>query len=351
MIRLLNKFIEAKDMYEFIKKLPKAELHIHIEGTLEPEMAFMMAQRNDIELPFESVEELEKQYEFNGLSDFLSLFDIVSQALVTELDFYELTMSYLSRAAREGVCYVEFFFSVQGYVERGISFETIFNGIYSAICDAKKFYGIEAHPILCFLRHYSEESAFEALNNSRSHRDKIIAVGLAGHEEGNPPSKFIGVMQEASRLGYNITVHAGEESGPDYIWQAIKLLGAQRIDHGVSCLQDSLLVDYLVQNQIPLTLCPLSNLALKIVDSLDNYYLQDMLNLGLLVSINSDDPVYFGGYIVNNYIKVAKALSLSKENLIVLAQNSFLSSFASEKTKAFYLARIDNYLINSVDFI
>ena len=326
-------------MQEFIKKLPKAELHVHIEGTLEPEQLLLFADRNKIKIPFSSVAAVREAYKFTNLQSFLDLYYQGESVLCTEQDFYDLTASYFKKISEQGVVHAEIFFETQTYHERGIAFGTIITGIYAAATQAEKLYGITSALILCFLRHLSEQDAFIALQESLPYRDKIIGIGLASSELGNPPAKFKQVFQEARNYGYHAVVHAGEEAGPDYIWEALTILGAERIDHGVQCMKDPQLVQELLTRKIPLTVCPLSNVALQIYKNLEEHPIKRMLDAGLCVSINSDDPAYFGGYIAENYQAVAECFEMSKKDLIIIARNSIIGSFMPEDKK--------NKLLNS----
>jgi len=335
-------------MKQFIKGLPKAELHLHIEGTFEPELMFKLAERNTITLPFASVEALHKAYDFNELQDFLDIYYQGMNVLRSEQDFYDLTWAYLEKVSRQSVRHVEIFFDPQGHVDRGIPFETALNGIYSALQQGQKEFDISFGIIMCFLRHLDEEDAFKTLDSALAHKDKIIGVGLDSSEIGHPPSKFERVFAKAREEGFHIVAHAGEEGPPEYIYEALDLLKVERIDHGNTCLQDADLVQRLVKEQIPLTVCPLSNTKLCVVDNMINHPLPKMLELGLKAMINSDDPAYFGGYLNENYQAVSPILADSdeekKEKLALLARNSFTSAFLSAEEKAKYLKEIDAYL-------
>lgn len=335
-------------MKQFISGLPKAELHLHIEGTFEPELMFKLAERNAIRLPFESVEALHKAYDFSELQDFLDIYYQGMNVLRTEQDFYDLTWAYLEKVSKQAVRHVEIFFDPQGHVDRGISFETALNGIHSALEQGKKEFDISFGIIMCFLRHLNEDAAFITLDSALAHKDKIIGVGLDSSEMGHPPSKFERVFKKAREEGFHIVAHAGEEGPPAYIYEALDLLKVERIDHGNTCLEDAELVRRLVQEEIPLTVCPLSNTKLCVVDNMKNHPLPQMLDLGLKAMINSDDPAYFGGYLNENYEAVSSILGTNpeeqKEKLALLAQNSFTAAFISDVQKEKLLQELEAYL-------
>ena len=326
-----------------ISNMPKAELHLHIEGSLEPELMFQLAKKNNITLPFSSVKEIKDAYNFNNLQEFLDIYYQGADVLVTEQDFYDLTLAYLKKASEQNVKHVEFFFDPQTHTDRGISFETVFNGIYKATLEAERELGITSFIILSFLRHLSEEKAFETLEQSMPYKDKIIAIGLDSSELGNPPKKFERVYKKAKELGFKLVAHAGEEGPVDYIWSALNVLKIDRIDHGNASLKDADLVDYLVENKIALTTCPLSNLELKVVDNLKNHPIKKMLDKGIVATINSDDPSYFGGYINENFIETTKNLNLSISDLKQLSINSFEASFLNEEKKKYWINEVDEY--------
>ena len=330
-------------MKEFIQNLPKAELHLHIEGTLEPEMMFELAQRNNIELPYESVEEVKEAYNFEDLKSFLDIYYQGSQVLQTERDFYDLTWAYLEKAASQNVRHTEIFFDPQSHTDRGIAFETVYQGIYRALQDGKAKFGISSQLILSFLRHLSQDRAFATLEQALPFKDTMVAVGLDSAEQGNPPSKFKEVFDRAQAEGFLTVAHAGEEGPPEYIWEAINLLKVSRIDHGVRSMEDQKLLDYLVEKQIPLTVCPLSNVELKVFDSMAKHNLKQLLNLGICATVNSDDPAYFGGYIGENYQAAHTALDLSQQELYQLAKNSFQASFLLPETKYELIAELEDY--------
>ena len=330
-------------MKEFIQNLPKAELHLHIEGTLEPEMMFELAQRNNIELPYESVEEVKEAYNFEDLKSFLDIYYQGSQVLQTERDFYDLTWAYLEKAASQNVRHTDIFFDPQSHTDRGIAFETVYQGIYRALQDGKAKFGISSQLILSFLRHLSQDRAFATLEQALPFKDTMVAVGLDSAEQGNPPSKFKEVFDRAQAEGFLTVAHAGEEGPPEYIWEAINLLKVSRIDHGVRSMEDQKLLDYLVEKQIPLTVCPLSNVELKVFDSMAKHNLKQLLNLGICATVNSDDPAYFGGYIGENYQAAHTALDLSQQELYQLAKNSFQASFLLPETKYELIAELEDY--------
>lgn len=328
-------------MKDFIQALPKAELHLHIEGSFEPELMFEIAQRNNISIPFNSVEEVKSAYNFNNLQEFLDIYYAGANVLIEEVDFYDLTWAYLTKVASENVKHIEIFFDPQTHTDRGVPFSKVINGIYSALQKGETEYGISFKLIMSFLRHLSEESAFKTLEEAMPYRAWIEGVGLDSSELGNPPSKFERVFAEARKRGFKCVAHAGEEGPAEYIWEALDLLKVVRIDHGNRCLDDSELVSRLVDEQMPLTLCPLSNLELKVVDDLKNHPVKKMMDKNLMVTIHSDDPAYFGGYMNANYFAVAEALDLSENDMAQLAKNSFLASWLPEEEKQKYVEIID----------
>ena len=328
---------------EYIKKIPKAELHLHIEGTFEPELMFEIAQRNKVEIPYQSVEEVKKAYQFSCLQDFLDIYYAGASVLLYEKDFYDLTMAYFKHCAEENVVHTEIMFDPQTHTKRGVSFETVINGIQKAREDAKEKYGISSLLIMSYLRHLSEEDAFETLEQSLPYKHLIKAVGLDSSEKGNPPSKFQKVFEASIKEGYVPVAHAGEEGPAEYIWEALDLLKIARIDHGNNCLTDEVLVKRLVDEKIALTVCPLSNLELKVVDDLKDHPLKKMLNLGLKATVNSDDPAYFGGYMNANFLQTAEALDLTKEDVKTLVKNSFEYSLLSDDEKQKYLIQVENF--------
>ncbi len=323
--------------------LPKAELHLHIEGTLEPELMLELATRNRIPVPYADVESVKAAYVFGDLQSFLDIYYQACSVLIEESDFYDLTMAYLRRAIADGVRHAEIFFDPQTHTMRGIDLGTVVLGISRALADGERL-GITSRLILCFLRHLSEDEAMDTLEQSLTYGELITGVGLDSSEVGHPPEKFRRVFRRATRLGWRAVAHAGEEGPPDYIWQALDLLGAERIDHGVRCLEDPRLVERLAAEQIPLTVCPLSNVKLRVFDELGQHPLARMLERGLCATVSSDDPAYFGGYVAENFSAVQSALGLGDEALVKLARNSFAASFLEDAAKARYLAEIDAYV-------
>ncbi len=330
-------------MKNFIKNLPKAELHLHIEGTFEPELLFEIAHRNGITLKYNSIDELKEAYSFDCLQDFLDIYYQGAGVLITEQDFYDLTYSYLKKCAEQNVRHTEIMFDPQTHTQRGITFETVINGISRAIETAKKDLNVSALLIMSYLRHLSEEEAFKTLEQSIPFKNKITAVGLDSSEKGNPPSKFANVFEASIKEGYIPVAHAGEEGDADYIWEALDLLKIKRIDHGNNCLQDDTLVREIIQRDLALTVCPLSNTALQVVKDLKDHSLKKMMDLGIKTTINSDDPAYFGGQVNQNYIDTQQALNLSKEELYQLARNSFQYSFLPDSDKAIFIEELDTY--------
>jgi adenosine deaminase len=324
-----------------IDNLPKAELHVHIEGTLEPEMMLALAKRNGVKLPYETVDDIRKAYQFDCLQDFLDLYFLGMSVLITEKDFYDLTWAYLERVHADRLTHVELFFDAQAHTDRGVAFETVLGGITSALEHAQKEFGITSKLIMCFLRHLPEDQAFETLACACKHKDHIFGVGLDSSEKGLPPSLFSRVFAEARREGFVPVAHAGEEGPAEYVTQALDDLQVQRVDHGNRALEDPALVARLVRQQTPLTMCPLSNLRLKGIPSLEAHPLKVALDAGLLATVNSDDPSYFGGYINDNYKAVQGALGLSEIELIKLARNSFAASFLTDSEKQVELDKID----------
>jgi len=336
-------FAFAPDRAAFIAGLPKAELHLHIEGSLEPELMFDLAQRNGVVIPFASVEEVRAAYAFSNLQDFLDIYYQGMSVLQTEQDFHDLTAAYLARARGDGVRHVEIFFDPQGHTTRGVAFETVVTGITRALDAARAEHGLTSKLILCFLRHLSEAEAEATLDEALPFLDRIAGVGLDSSEVGHPPSKFERVFARARDLGLKLVAHAGEEGPPAYVREALDLLKVDRIDHGNRSLEDDALIARLASEGMTLTVCPLSNLKLCVVDDLAAHPLKTMLDAGLAATVNSDDPSYFGGYVNANYQAVADALDLSKADLVTLARNSFAGSFLSDAEKAGHLAAIDAY--------
>ena len=327
-------------MRDLIESLPKAELHLHIEGTLEPELMFELADRNGVELPFSSVDEVRAAYEFDNLQSFLDIYYQGAKVLVTEQDFYYLTWAYFLRCKEDNVVHTEIFFDPQTHTDRGIPFDTVINGIYNATQDARELLGISSHLIMCFLRHLPEKRAMITLAESLSHKDKIIGVGLDSSEVGNPPAKFERVFKKAAENGYKLVAHAGEEGPPKYISNALDILKAVRIDHGVRCDEDEELINRLVRNQIPLTICPLSNVKLRVFDTLKDHNLKDLLARNVMVTVNSDDPAYFGGYLNENYIQCADALDLDGADILNLVNNSFRAAFLGREECNYWINRV-----------
>lgn len=331
----------TEELNRYIRLIPKAELHLHIEGSLEPELMFAMAKKNGVKIKYNSIEELHAAYDFNNLQEFLNLYYTGADVLLTEEDFYDLTMAYLKKAHEDNVVHTEIFFDPQTHTVRGVKFESIVNGIIRALEDGEKEMNISSHLIMCFLRHLDEKSAMKTLDYALDHKDKIIGVGLDSSELGNPPSKFINVFERAQKEGFLTVAHAGEEGPAAYVWEAIDLLNVMRVDHGVRSIDDKKLIDELVKRQIPLTVCPLSNLKLKVVSDLKDHPLKKMLDKNLMVTVNSDDPSYFGGYVNQNYLEVAHALNLTKDDILILAKNSFTSSFLSDAEKKKFVERVE----------
>lgn len=328
---------------DFARGLPKAELHLHIEGSLEPELIFALAQRNAITLAYPSVEALRAAYAFTDLQSFLDIYYAGASVLITEQDFFDMAWAYFQRAHADNVIHAELFFDPQTHTERGIAFETVIRGLRLAADKAESELGLRAGLILCFLRHLSEEAAFETLEQAKPFLGQFIGVGLDSSEVGHPPEKFERVFAEARRLGLRAVAHAGEEGPPEYIWSALDVLKVERIDHGVQSLKDDRLVQRLVAERIPLTVCPLSNVKLCVFKDLAQHNLGRMLELGMAATINSDDPAYFGGYVNQNFVETAEALHLSREQLAVLARNSLQGSFASADDKRADLDRLVAY--------
>ena len=327
----------------FVEGLPKAELHLHIEGTIEPEMMFRLAGRNGVDLPYDSVESLRAAYDFGNLQDFLNLYYQGMAVLQTEEDFYDVTWAYLEKARAQNVLHAEIFFDPQGHTRRGVAFETVFEGIWRALEEGRERLGVSSLLIPCFLRDRGAEEAMATLEQMLSRRDRIIAVGLDSAEQGNPPRKFSEVFDRARAEGLLTVAHAGEEGPADYVREALDLLQVARIDHGNHALDDPALVERLVRERTPLTVCPLSNVRLRVVDDIRRHPLRTMMDKGLLVTVNSDDPAYFGGYINENYSAVQQALGLSDDALAQLARNSFHSAFLPQEEKCAKARRVDDY--------
>jgi adenosine deaminase len=331
-------------MKDFIHRIPKAELHLHIEGTLEPEMLFTLAERNAIRLPYQTVEQVRKAYEFTNLQSFLDIYYQGGRVLLHEQDFYDLTWAYLKKAHDQNVRHAEIFFDPQSHTARGIPFETVIGGIQGALSDASQQLGLSSGLILCFLRHLSQEDALRTLQQALPFKDWIVGVGLDSSEAGHPPEKFIDVFDQARAAGFLAVAHAGEEGPASYIWSALDRLKVRRIDHGVHSIEDSELLKRLRAERIPLTVCPLSNIKLRVFNSMAEHNLKTLLDMGLCITLNSDDPAYFGGYIEENYLAAQQALGLSKREIYQLAKNSFEASFLDSDEKSKLLAELDAFM-------
>ncbi len=332
------------NLAQFVEGLPKVELHLHIEGSLEPELMFELAKRNNVDLPFKSVEEVRAAYQFTELQDFLDIYYQGMGVLQTEQDFYDLTDAYLKKIHSQNVIHTEVFFDPQGHTDRGIPFETVINGITRALNDGNEKYGISSHVIMCFLRHLREEAAFETLEQALPYKDQILGVGLDSSEMGHPPSKFARVFARAKEEGFKLVAHAGEEGPPEYVIEALDILKIDRLDHGNRSLEDAALTQRLKEIQIALTVCPLSNYKLAGVTDMTKHPLRQMLQSGLKATINSDDPAYFGGYMTENYLAVVEALELSKDDIITLARNGIAATFCNTDQKAALSKKLDQYL-------
>ncbi|WP_298400915.1 adenosine deaminase [Sphingobium sp.] len=332
------------DLDDFITGLPKAELHLHIEGSLEPELMFALARRNDVAIPYASVEDVRAAYAFSNLQDFLDIYYAGADVLRTRADFHDLAAAYFDRAAADGVIHAEIMFDPQTHTDRGIPFAEVIEGLLSAMAEAEARHGISSSLILSFLRHLSEEAAFETLTMAEPWLDRIAAVGLDSSELGHPPEKFARVFATAAAKGLRLVAHAGEEGPPDYVIQALDLLKADRIDHGNRALEDAALIDRLVRSGMTLTVCPLSNLKLCVIDRIEDHPIDRMLALGLKATVNSDDPAYFGGYVADNYRAIAQARGLDKTALAQLARNSFTGAFLPEEVAQAHVAKVDAWL-------
>ncbi|WP_046206188.1 adenosine deaminase [Acinetobacter radioresistens] len=325
---------------ELIRALPKAELHVHIEGTFEPELMFEIAQRNQIDIPYKSVEEVRQAYNFHNLQSFLDIYYAGANVLIHEQDFYDLAWAYFKKCAEDHVVHTEIFFDPQTHTDRGIAFETVLNGLQRACDDAKAKLGISSYLIMCFLRHLSEEAALKTLEQALPYKNQIIAVGLDSSEVGHPPAKFTRVFAKAREAGFLVVAHAGEEGPPEYVWEALDLLKVNRIDHGVRSEEDPVLMQRLIQKKMPLTVCPLSNLKLCVVDDMQQHNIHRLLQQGVKVTVNSDDPSYFGGYMNDNFFAIQKALNLSEAELKQLAINSFEAAFIDNTEKQSWIKKI-----------
>src|SRR6516164_1600010 len=321
------------DLTGFIERLPKCELHMHVEGSLEPELMFQLAARSGVTLPYPSVEALRSAYSFTRLQDFLDLYYQGMSVLKTEEDFHDLAAAYLARDHAQGLRHVEMFFDPQAHIARGIAIETVINGLQRALDEARETQGITSHLIMCFLRHLDEAEAEKTLDLALPHKARIIGVGLDSTEVGHPPSKFARVFKRAREAGFRLVAHAGEEGPPEYVWEAIDLLGVDRVDHGNRALEDKALTARLARDRIPLTVCPLSNLRLRVVEDMTGHPLKRMLDQGLFVTLNSDDPAYFGGYLNENYEAVQQALNLRRDEIAEIGRNGFAASFMSASDK------------------
>jgi adenosine deaminase len=336
-----------KSLTEFIRDIPKCELHLHIEGTLEPELMFKIAERNRIKTNYNSVEELRQAYNYSDLQGFLNIYYESAKVLINENDFYDLTYAYLQKARSQNVLHTEIFFDPQTHTNRGIKFSTVINGINRALREGEKHLGITSKLIMCFLRDLDAESAFVTLHEAEPYKELITAIGLDSAEIGHPPSKFFDVFKEAQALGFLSVAHAGEEGPVEYIWGALDVLNVNRIDHGNRAIEDSALIEKLSANKTPLTMCPLSNLKLCVIDDLKKHPLKKMMEKGIVVTVNSDDPAYFGGYINENYLAVAQTLNLTKAEVGELAKNSFNASFLSPKEKKDAIENIEKYVLQN----
>lgn len=335
---MMNQSIE-----QYITLLPKAELHLHIEGTLEPELLFNLADRNKIKMKYQSVEELHQAYHFKDLQSFLDIYYSGVKVLMHEQDFYDLTWAYLMKAKQQNIRHAEIFFDPQAHNDRGIAFTTVINGLHQALLDGRKKLGISSHLIMCFLRDQPVESAWNTLKEGLVHKDKIIGIGLDSAEKNNPPKKFEEVYAEARKHGLLAVAHAGEEGPPEYIWQALDLLHVARIDHGVRCMEDPKLIERLVKEQVPLTVCPLSNIKLCVFKDMQDHPIKKMLELGICATVNSDDPAYFGGYVNENFIAVNQALKLTNHQIKEFAKNSFRASFLTQEEKDRLISEVHEY--------
>lgn len=331
-------------MDSFIKHLPKVELHLHIEGTLEPELMFQLAKRNNVSIPFDNPDQVRDAYQFHNLQSFLDIYYQGANVLIHEQDFYDLTWAYLLKCQQDNVVHTEIFFDPQTHTERGIAFEVIIGGITQALNQAAQELGISSQLIMCFLRHLDEDSAFETLKQALPYKDKIIAVGLDSSEQGNPPEKFKHVFQEAINQGFLTVAHAGEEGPAQNISDALSLLGITRIDHGVRCVEDEELMEQLIAKRTPLTVCPLSNTKLKVFETMQEHNIIELLRKGLCVTINSDDPAYFGGYMNDNFLAVANAHPVTKNELAQFSINAIEASFISPHAKEDLIAQVRQYL-------
>ncbi len=334
---------DAATAEDFVKDIPKAALHIHIEGSLEPELMFEIAERNGVSLGYASVEEVRKAYDFTDLQSFLDVYYEGTKVLLHEQDFYDLTRAYLERASSQGVRHAEVFFDPQSHTGRGVAFETVVSGVHRALSDGERRLGLSTGLIMCFLRHLSAEAAMETLRQALPYKERIVGVGLDSSEAGHPPDDFEAVFDEARKAGFRTVAHAGEEGPPEYIRQALDDLKAVRIDHGVRCMEDPKLVERLREEQTPLTVCPLSNVKLRVFGSMREHPLKRMLEQGLCVTVNSDDPAYFGGYVADNFLAAREEIGLDLDDLHRVAENSFRASFLDEGRKRHLLGELEAY--------
>ncbi|MGB3109617.1 MAG: adenosine deaminase [Psychrobacter alimentarius] len=328
-------------MIDLIKKLPKAELHLHIEGSLEPELMFRLAKKNQVDIPYKDIEDVRNAYNFTNLQTFLDIYYAGANVLLTKDDFYDLTWEYILKCVENNIIHTEIFFDPQTHTARGVPFDVVITGIKEALQDAKAKYGITSCIIMCFLRHLSQEDAFETLDAALKYQDDIIGVGLDSSELGNPPSKFKDVFKKAKEAGFKLVAHAGEEADFSYIYEALDLLSIHRIDHGVQSIKSAALMQRLKDEQMPLTVCPNSNIELKVFETYKEHNIKELLDYGLNVSVNSDDPAYFKGYMNQNFINLHENLELSEDDIVTLVKNSFKSAFISDELKEVYLAKVD----------
>ena len=331
----------ADRLPELLRRMPKAELHIHIEGSLEPELIFALAHRNGVAIPYASVDELRSAYAFTNLQSFLDIYYAGASVLLTEQDFYDMARAYFVKAAEDNVLHTELFFDPQTHTARGVSMDVVVNGLHRACVDAQAELGVSASLILCFLRHLSEEEAFETLEQALPYRDKIIGIGLDSGELGNPPEKFARVFARCRALGFHLVAHAGEEGPPAYVWTALDVLKVERVDHGVQSSKDALLMQRLARDRIALTVCPLSNLKLCVFPDLASHNLKGLLDAGLAATVNSDDPAYFGGYMNDNFLQTFAATGMTAAHAYQLARNSFEASFVDVAAKQRYIGQLD----------
>ena len=326
---------------ELLRTMPKAELHMHIEGSLEPELIFTLAQRNGVAIPYPSVEELRNAYAFTNLQSFLDIYYAGASVLITEQDFYDMASAYFVKAAADNVLHAELFFDPQTHTARGVAMATVVNGLHRACVDAEANLGVSALLIMCFLRHLSEKDAFETLEQALPYQDKLVGIGLDSGEVGNPPEKFARVFSRCRALGFRLVAHAGEEGPPAYVWTALDVLKVERIDHGVQSSKDAALMQRLARDQIALTVCPLSNLKLRVFSNLASHNLGQLLDAGLMATVNSDDPAYFGGYMNENFTQTFAATGLNSQHAYTLAHNSFQASFIDDSAKRRHIDKLD----------